>query len=77
MKNHADALIFHTAICFRVKTNSFDGRREIAFANFSSPPRDKSLGNEDYDERKACAVKCRLHHVPYETPDEGVREGKG
>ncbi len=26
VKNNADALIFHTAICFRAKTNSYDGR---------------------------------------------------
>ena len=41
VKNHADAWFSHTAICFWAKTNSFDGRREIAFANFSSPLRDK------------------------------------
>ena len=58
MKNYADALIFHTAICFWAKTNSSAGRREIACANFSSPLRDKPLRNEDYDEdinkRKIC-----------------------
>ena len=26
VKNNADALIFHTAICFWAKTNSYDGR---------------------------------------------------
>ena len=48
VKNNADAIIFHTAICFGAKANSHYGRREIACANFSSPLRDKSLRNEDY-----------------------------
>ena len=37
MENIADAIIFHTAICFRAKANSFYGRCEIACVNFSSP----------------------------------------
>jgi hypothetical protein len=47
VKNNADAIIFHSAICFRAKANSYYGRREIAYANFSSPLRDKSLRNEE------------------------------
>ncbi len=47
VKNNADAIIFHIAICFGAKANSHYGRREIACANFSSPLRDKSLRNED------------------------------
>mgnify|MGYP006939887061 CR=1 FL=1 len=43
MKSYADALIFHTAVCFFVKTNSSDGRRETACANCVSSLRDKSL----------------------------------
>ena len=45
VKNNADAIIFHTAICFGAKANSHYGSREIARANFSSPLRDKSLKN--------------------------------
>ena len=45
VKNNADAIIFHTAICFGAKANSHYGSREIACANFSSPLRDKSLKN--------------------------------
>ena len=37
MENIADAIIFHTAICFGAKANSFYGRCEIACVNFSSP----------------------------------------
>ncbi len=37
MENIADAIIFHTAICFRAKANGFYGRCEIACVNFSSP----------------------------------------
>ena len=36
-ENIADAIIFHTAICFGAKANSFYGRCEIACVNFSSP----------------------------------------
>ena len=42
MKNNADAIIFHTAICAGASQISLDGRREIAFANFSSPRRIRS-----------------------------------
>ena len=48
VKNNADAIIFHIAICFGAKANSHYGRREIACANFSSPLCDKSLRNEEY-----------------------------
>jgi len=41
----ADALIFHIAICFWAKANSFYGRWEIAWANFLSPLLDKLLRN--------------------------------
>ena len=41
VKNHVDTMIFHTAICFRAKTNSFYGNREIAYANFSAHLRNK------------------------------------
>jgi hypothetical protein len=37
MENIADAIIFHIAICFGAKTDSFYGRCEIASVNFSSP----------------------------------------
>ena len=37
MENIADAIIFHTAICFGAKADSFYGRCEIACVNFSSP----------------------------------------
>ncbi len=37
MENIAEAIIFHTAICFRAKANSFYGRCETACVNFSSP----------------------------------------
>ena len=47
VKNHIEMLIFRTAICFGAKANSLYGRREIAFANFSSPLRDKSLRNKE------------------------------
>ena len=47
VKNNADAIIFHIAICFGAKANSFYGRWEITYANFSSPNRSKSLRNEE------------------------------
>lgn len=51
MKNYVDTIIFRIAICFWAKANSSYGRREIACANFSSPLRDKSLGNEEWCEK--------------------------
>ena len=34
VKNNADAIIFHIAICFGAKANSFYGKSAIAYANF-------------------------------------------
>jgi len=39
VKNCVDTTIFHTAICVGALQISLDGRRKIAFANFSSPRR--------------------------------------
>ena len=41
VQNNADAIILHTAICFWAKQIALDGRRKIAYANFSSPLRNK------------------------------------
>ena len=39
VKNNADALIFHTAICAGASQISPDGRTETAYADFCSPRR--------------------------------------
>ena len=38
VKNHVDTMIFYTAICFRAKANSFDGRYkfDICIASFAT-----------------------------------------
>ena len=42
MKNYVDMMVFRTAICCWAQTNSIYGRREIAYANSSSPLRNKA-----------------------------------
>ncbi len=63
LKNHTDVMIFQSAICVGASQIAIDGRREIAYADFSPPRRVECSDMEEY------MAKIKLEEPEYKWKD--------